>query len=31
LCEELSQQWYDEGGSASDCATAIRARGDDEL
>ena len=27
LCEELSQKWYDEGGSASDCATAIRARG----
>jgi hypothetical protein len=27
LCEELSEKWYDEGGSASDCATAIRARG----
>jgi hypothetical protein len=28
LCEELSEKWYDEGGSASDCATAIRARGE---
>ena len=27
LCEELSEKWYDEGGSASDCAAAIRARG----
>ena len=26
LCEDLSQKWYDEGGSASDCATAIRGR-----
>ena len=26
LCEDLSEKWYDEGGSASDCATAIRAR-----
>jgi len=28
VCEDLSEKWYDEGGSASDCATAIRARGD---
>jgi hypothetical protein len=28
LCEELSEKWYDEGGSASDCAAAIRARGE---
>jgi hypothetical protein len=28
LCEELSEKWYDEGGSASDCATAIRQRGE---
>jgi hypothetical protein len=27
LCEELSEKWYDEGGSASDCADKIRARG----
>jgi hypothetical protein len=27
VCENLSQRWYDEGGSASDCATAIRGRG----
>jgi hypothetical protein len=27
LCEDLSNKWYDEGGSASDCAAAIRARG----
>ncbi len=26
LCEDLSNKWYDEGGSASDCATAIRGR-----
>jgi len=28
LCEDLSEKWYDEGGSASDCASAIRARGE---
>ena len=28
LCDDLSAKWYDEGGSASDCATAIRHRGD---
>ena len=27
LCDDLAQKWYDEGGSASDCATAIKARG----
>jgi hypothetical protein len=26
LCEDLSEKWYDEGGSAIDCAAAIRGR-----
>ena len=26
LCDELSNRWYDEGGSANDCAQAIRGR-----
>lgn len=26
LCDELSKRWYDEGGSANDCAAAIRGR-----
>jgi hypothetical protein len=26
LCESLSEKWYDEGGSANDCAAAIRGR-----
>ena len=26
LCDELSNRWYDEGGSANDCAAAIRGR-----
>ena len=28
VCEVLSTKWYDEGGSAGDCAAAIRALGE---